>query len=169
MTDNNRSLMVIGFILVAVGVVFFGMNFIPGWTAGMGWPLIFFFLAALLLAPMIVLPGQREWTSALFIPAAINLALGVIFLYNTITGDWGAWAYAWLLILSGVGLGLILASRFGNWDRAVSITGAWMLLVSLTLFGLFGALFGSTTLKLAAPFILILGGALLLLNALRRR
>lgn len=168
MPVNNRSLMFIGLALVAVGVVFFSLNFIPGWTAQMGWPLIFFLIAALLLAPVVLLPGQREWTAALFIPAAVQLALGVIFLYNTISGDWNAWAYAWLLILSGVGIGLILAGRFGKWDRAVAITGMWILVVSLMLFGLFGALFGRPALKMAAPAILIAGGVLLLVQSMRR-
>lgn len=168
MPGNNRMLMIVGIALVVLGAVFFSLNFIPGWTGGMGWPLIFFLIAALLLAPAVMLPEQREWTAALIIPAAIQVVLGLIFLYNTITGDWNAWAYAWLLLVAGVGIGLMIAGRVGRWDRAVGITGMWILVVSLLLFGLFGALFGSPALRMAAPAVLIVGGALLLIQSLRR-
>lgn len=168
MEVTNRSLIVMGAILVVLGLLFLGFNFIPGWSVGMAWPVIFFVLAAGFYIPAFIFPSQRQWIASLFIPGSILLALGLIFFYNTTTNDWTSWAYAWLLIVSGVGLGLALAGWYGQWGRSVVVTGVWMIIVTVTLFSLFGALFGGPALKVVAPILLTVGGVLLLWRALKR-
>ncbi|HEX9014208.1 MAG TPA: hypothetical protein VF813_11850, partial [Anaerolineaceae bacterium] len=71
-------------------------------------------------------------------------------------------------IVSGVGLGLALAGWYGQWGRSVVVTGVWMIIVTVTLFSLFGALFGGPALKVVAPILLTVGGVLLLWRALKR-
>lgn len=168
MEITNRTLAIVGTVLIGVGLLFFGLNFIPGWTLAMTWPVIFFVLAAGFFVPPFLFPSQRQWMAGLFIPGAVLLSLGIIFLYTTISLDWSAWAFAWLLIVAGVGLGLMLAGLYGNWGSGVVTVGVWMLLVNVALFALFGALFGGPALKLAAPFVLTLAGIVLLIRAFRR-
>ncbi len=169
MEISNRSILVIGAILVLVGVFFLALNFVPGWSFGMSWPVIFLVLAAFFFIPPFIFPDQRQWIASFFIPGSILLALGVIFLYNTISGDWRSWAYAWLLIIAGVGLGLALAGWYGRWGRPVVVTGIWMIVINVILFAIFGALFGGPALRVLAPVLILVGGVLLLYRALRRR
>jgi hypothetical protein len=72
------------------------------------------------------------------------------------------------LIIAGIGLGLLLSGRYGNWGNGVVLAGTWMILVNLGLFALFGAIFGGPVLKAGAPVLLTLAGVLLLVRALRR-
>lgn len=168
MQITNRSLVVVGGLLIGLGVLFLALNFVPGWSFGKAWPLIFFLLAAGFVTPVFVFPMYRQWIGALFIPAAVLLTLGLIFLYNSVNGDWSVWAYAWLLIISAVGLGLMAAGSYSRWSRSVVDAGLWLLLVPLGLFALFGALFGGPQIKVIAPVLLLVGGVALLARSMRR-
>jgi hypothetical protein len=131
------------------------------------WPLIFFALAAGFYLPVILWPSMRKELAGLFIPGSILLSLGVIFLYNTITNDWASWAYAWLLVNGGVGLGIILAAWIGEWGRDTMRAGIWMLIVCLAAFGFFATLFGGPVLKVAGPLLIIGFGTWILLRSFR--
>jgi hypothetical protein len=168
MEITNRVLTVFGIILVGFGILLLGLNFIPGWSMAMAWPVIFFILSALFVIPILMFPLQRQWVSAFFIPASILVMLGLIFLYNTITRDWVVWAYAWLLIITGVGAGMALASWYGGWGRDTITVGIWMMLISLVAFSVFGAIFGGPVLRAVSPVVLTLGGVVLLVRALRK-
>ena len=97
------------------------------------------------------------------------LALGLIFLLNVITNDWNSWAYAWLLITGGVGLGLTLGSIVGEWGHGVTQTGNWMMAVSAALFALFATIFGQNDIiKTLGPVVIILAGVLILARVFRR-
>lgn len=168
MQVTNRSLVIVAAVLIGMGLLFLGLNFVPGWSFGMAWPLVFLLLAAGFVVPVFLFPMYREWIGALFIPASILLVIGLIFFYNTISGDWSVWAYAWLLLMSGVGLGLVLAGNYSNWGRGVVDTGLWLILIPLGLFALLGAIFGSPQVRVIAPVLLVLGGLALLARSLRR-
>lgn len=168
MNSNNRGSLVAGVILIGLGLLFFLFNVIPGFRIGALWPMIFIALAAGFFVPPLIWQEHRQGLSGLFIPGAIMLMLGLIFFYNTFTGDWASWAYAWTLIPGGVGLGLWLGSWYGRWGRDSMVVGQWMLAISVLVFGLFGMLFGSQALKIAGPILLILGGLLLMVRAFRK-
>lgn len=168
MQITNRALMLVGGALVLLGGLFLALNFVPGWSFGKAWPLIFFLIAGGFSVPVFMFPMYRQWIGALFIPGAIAFTLGLIFLYNAVFGDWKAWAYAWILLVAGVGLGLMLAASYSGWGRTVVDVGLWLLLVPLGLFALFGALFGSPQIKVAAPALLVIGGIALLARSVRR-
>jgi hypothetical protein len=167
MNTTDRSTSVVAFILIGLGVLFLAFNLIPGLSFGMAWPVIFFLLSAGFYLPPILWPASRQGLAALFIPGSVMVALGLIFFYNTLTGDWASWAYAWTLIPGGVGLGLVLASQMGQWGRGTLQVGVWMMVGSLVVFGFFGMLFGGALLRTVGPILLIAGGVLYLLRSLR--
>jgi len=168
MQSTDRSGTVVAVVLIGLGVLFLAFNLIPGLDIGQMWPIIFFLIAGAFYLPAIVWPSERKALAGLYIPASIMLVLGLIFLYDTITGDWGSWAYMWTLIPGGVGLGLALGSRIGGWGRDTMQVGIWMMVGSLVAFAFFGLFFGSALIRTIGPLLLIAGGALLLLRALRR-
>jgi hypothetical protein len=168
MNRTNQGSIIVGIILIALGALFFIANTIPGLDLGTTWPAIFFLLAGAFYLPLILYPNERRGLAALYIPGSILLVLGLIFFYNTLSGDWDAWAYMWALIPGGVGLGLALAARLGDWGMSALWTGIWLMIGSLAAFGLFGSLFGSDVVRVLGPVLLIAGGALLLLRTVQR-
>ncbi len=169
MTNIDRTTKIVGIFLIAVGAIFLLFNLIPGMDMGKTWFLIFYFLAAGFCLPWLVLPEYRRPLAALFIPAGVLFALALIFTYNVLSDDFAAWAYAWLLIPAGVGLGLMLASLAGQWGRGARATGLWLMAVDVGLFALFASIFGhSDFIKLAGPVLIIFAGALILFRVFRR-
>ncbi|MBE0697323.1 MAG: response regulator transcription factor, partial [Anaerolineaceae bacterium] len=94
----------------------------------------------------------------LYLPAMVLLALGLIFLLNVLTNDWNSWAYAWLLILSGLGLGLALAGRSLRWRKEIFQAGIGLIVLGTSLFAIFGVIAGGKVIQIMAPVLLILGG-----------
>lgn len=158
MEKSNRLVTTASLILVGLGVLSLVLNFILGWAMNVSLPLVtlmlggaFFFLAGALV---------QEWTWAdlLYIPASLLTVLGLIFLVDVITGDWNSWAYAWLLLVAGLGLGMLLANRSRGWPQPVSQISAVAVIGALVLFILFGAIAGGRFVLVMAPILLVLGG-----------
>ena len=168
MNPTDRSSTVVAIILIGLGLLFLAFNTIPGLDIGRAWPVIFLLIAGGFYLPPIIWPSERRRLAGLFIPGSVMLVLGLIFFYNALTDDWASWAYAWTLIPGGVGLGLALASRFGEWGRGTLLVGIWMIAGSVVVFGLFGTLLGGPALKAIGPVALIAGGVLLLLRSFAR-
>jgi hypothetical protein len=169
MQRGKRGTLVLAFFLIFVGVLFLVLTLVPGWNARLSWPLIFFVLSAGFMIPPLVFPKLRIGLSSLFIPGAILATLGLIFTYNVISQDWGSWAYAWLLISSGIGAGLALASWYGHWGKAATLTGIWIMVTSGAVFAFFGFIFGTAIMKMVTAGLLILFGLLLVLRSLRKK
>jgi hypothetical protein len=106
--------------------------------------------------------------AGLLVPGSIMLSLGLLFTYNVLTGDWLAWAYGWSLIVAGVGFGLALGARLGEWGRSSTWVGIWMLVASVAVFAVFGTLFGGPVLKTFAPVLLVISGLVLVLTGFRK-
>jgi hypothetical protein len=169
MENTNRGTVILGTFLIAIGVVYLLLNLVPGIQTVQTWPVIFYFLAAAFFLPVFLWPSAKRGLAGLYIPGSIMLVLGLIFTYDVLTLDWGSWAYAWLLIPGGVGLGLFLGSALGNWERGSLQTGLWMLGVDLGLFALFATIFGSNpVIRMIGPFLIILAGVLVLLRVFRK-
>jgi hypothetical protein len=168
MDTTRRGSIVVGIILIALGVLFLLFSLLPGMYVEVVWPVIFYIIAAAFIAPAFLWPQNRRGLAALFIPGMVFLSLGLIFTYTVATNDWVAWAYAWLLLISGVGLGMLLAASYGGWDRNAFWAGIWMLAISAGLFGLFATLFGTVLLKTIGAILIIVIGGVLLLRAARR-
>ncbi len=164
--SDNRPSSVVAVILIGLGILFLAVNFLDI-DLGRVWPLIFFVIGAGFYTPVLLMPQARAGLAALFIPGTIMIGLGVIFFYNTLTGDWGSWAYAWSLIPAFVGIGLILASRFGQWQGDTARAGTWLALGSAAVFSVLAMFFGSRTFGAIGPILLIGLGVLLLFRSSR--
>lgn len=169
-SPGRTGSILVGVVLIGLGVLFLAINFLSitlnvNLVARL-WPTIFFIGALVFYVPALVASENRRELAGLFVPGTILLTLGLIFLYNTFTGDWGSWAYAWTLIPAGVGLGIALGAVFGGWGRNATMTGLVMAAISVGVFAFFASLFGGFLLKVLGPILIILIGLLLLVRAL---
>ncbi|MBN1540623.1 hypothetical protein JW992_00635 [candidate division KSB1 bacterium] len=163
MSASDRGLLATASVFILIGVLMLALNFVPGANLATLWPLALFVVSLGLLLPLLVWPTERKTLAAFFIPALVLFALGVIFLYDTLSGDWASWAFAWILIPTSVGAGLYLAARFGAWGSAAQKVGVWMALCGIALFALLGLLFGSAAVRIFISILLIVCGILILL------
>ena len=82
---------------------------------------------------------------------------------------WETWAFVWTLIPGFVGVGLLLYGILTRTSGAM-IGAMWTLFISAVLFGIFGWALGGVQIAASVwPAALILFGAFLLIQALRRR
>jgi DNA-binding CsgD family transcriptional regulator len=146
-----------GIGLAAVGLALLALNLALGGIE-FTLPLVFMMLGGAICLLVFFLLPQWRWAPALFIPGLTLAALGLVFLLNVLTGDWKSWAYAWLLVAAGGGLGLALSAVFGGWRPALRLAGIGLVLGGVTLFALFGAIAGGPVIQISAPLLLVLGG-----------
>lgn len=169
MEQEKRATLLLALFLIFLGVLLLVLNILPGWSALVTWPIIFFVFAAGFMIPPLMFPRLRSGLAALFIPGAVLLTMGILFTYNVLSQDWSAWAYAWLLISSGAGGGLALASWYGRWGKGVTLTGIWIMAAGSALFAFFGFIFGGTLMKTLAAILLILLGLGLVFQSVLRK
>ena len=165
MGKTNQVRTIFAIFLICLGIFFMISNLIPGLKIHFNWPVIFLIFGVLFCLPAFIFPEARVGLSALFIPGGMFFSMWMIFYYNTLSGDWASWGYAWLLILSGIGCGLAAASINGGWGKAASLTGFWLAASSFALFAFFAAIFGNVLLRFAGPVLIILLGIYLISRA----
>src|SRR5690606_32059320 len=103
------------------------------------------------------------------VPACIVGGVGGILYWQNASENFGSWAYAWTLIPAFVGTGMILSGLLGGTARQKINEGIWMIVMGLTLFLVFGGLFGG--LDVFGPYwpvLLILLGIMILVRTLLR-
>ena len=159
-------LVVVG--LFALGVVLFGID-----LTQYGWPL-FVIIPGLTLLVVGFLGGGAGAS----VPGGIVTMLGLVLAYQSSTGDWPSWAFAWALIVpGGVGLGLYLqalrdrdpvALRRG---RTLMFVGALIFMIGFVFFesilGISGMDYGIFG-KAALPALLVVIGIILLVRSVQR-
>lgn len=94
-----------GVLLIVLGLVFLAGQMLGVDLRGIGWPLV-----VLLPGIGLVVVGLvgREWRPMLY-AGAIATTVGALLHYQTSTGHWTSWAYAWALVAPGsVGLAQIV-------------------------------------------------------------
>ena len=169
MNESKKGTLATGIILVVLGAAFILINLVPGMTGSKTWPFIFIVAGIGFLLPAMIWPNAREGLAGLYIPGTIFITLGGIFLFNVLSGHWAIWAYAWILIVTAVGLGLYSGALIGKWHEDVRKTGLWMMVVSAALFAFFAALFGDTLVKAIGAGFLILMGIIVVARALLKK
>jgi hypothetical protein len=159
-------LVVVG--LFALGVVLFGVD-----LTQYGWPL-FVIIPGLTLLVVGFLGGGAGAS----VPGGIVTMLGLVLAYQSSSGDWPSWAFAWALVVpGGIGLGLYLQAlrdrdpitlRRG---RTLMFVAAMIFLIGFVLFesilGISGDVYGVFG-KAALPGLLIIIGIVLLVRSMQR-
>jgi hypothetical protein len=107
----------------------------------------------------------------LMIPGVIIAGTGLVLYWQNVTGNWQSWSYTWAITPILVGIGILLAGLLSPAMRPAA-KGGWITLTAgLAAFLIFWSAFtgGWRVLTLVWPVALVVIGALILLNGLRRR
>jgi hypothetical protein len=159
-------LVVVG--LFALGVVEFGVD-----LTQYGWPL-FVIIPGLTLLVVGFLGGGAGAS----VPGGIVTMLGLVLAYQSSTGDWPSWAFAWSLVApGGVGLGLYLQALRDR-DPVMLRRGRTLIFIAAMIF-MIGFVFFESILgisgmdygifgKAALPALLIVIGLILLVRSIQR-
>lgn len=137
-SSRNAGPLVGGALLIAFGVLTLLGQFFQGldfW--GTFWPFIIIAFGALFFVGM--LAGGRS-LSGLAIPGSIFTVIGLMLLYQNLTGHWESWSYGWTIILMAVGLGIFLMGAWGA-NPSQRQSGLQLLRLGTVLFVIFGAFF----------------------------
>lgn len=136
--DKSRNVtgLIVGAILIAIGILSLFGNFFTFMNWDNAWPLIVIGVGLAFFLGMFL--GGRT-AGGLAIPGSVIATVGLILLYMNNTGRWEAWAYAWALIISGVGVGILIN---GAWSDRPDLRkqGLDTIVSGLTLFLLFGVI-----------------------------
>jgi len=158
MKKFNRVIFITSIVLISLGLLSLALDFFFGWRINIGWPLALILLGAVFSILAETLKAKWPGTELLHLPGGLLVTLGLIFLLNILTGDWDAWAYAWMLALAGLGVGGLLANRAGHWPGFVNVAAMTLVIGGVTLAVLFGAIAGGRFAQVMAPILLVLGG-----------
>jgi|GEM_PF-962898 len=164
----NRNNLIIGVLLIAFGLVFIAGQLLNIRIGRFIWP--FFIIAPGGLLLSLAFGKKVVNGEPLAILGSMTTTLGLMLLYQSVTGHWASWAYAWALIApTSIGAGLwAYGARKDRPDMASS--GKTVVTVGLIIF-LVGAVFFEMLIGISnmggilTPILLIvLGGFLLFKN-----
>jgi len=131
-------------------------------------------LLTLIFFVTITLPGLgflwvynrgEDYTAPFAIPATLTIGTGLLLMYQSLTGYWESWAFAWILYGVFLGLGLMMMGRRLNERELVKI-GRLMTIISGVAFIAIGSLviFFTTALLKYGIVLALVGGGLYLLK-----
>ena len=165
----NRSNLIFGLLLVLIGGYFLAVQFFPQFDLGryldFSWPVWVIAAGGLLLVL-----GLLTRTPEMAIPASIVAGIGGILWVQNTYNNWATWNYAWALIPGFVGVGILLSGLLGGRNvREAVREGGRLVIISATLFILFGAVFAGGRMRDLWPLIPIGFGVWLLLEPLLKR
>ena len=103
---RDRGGVALGIALVVLGAVFLIAQSVEVDIGEAGWPFFVIAPGIVLLVAGLVLGGRPA--VGLTIAGSIVTTVGLILLYQNSTAHWESWAYAWALIPTAIGLGMLL-------------------------------------------------------------
>jgi hypothetical protein len=163
----------LGIVFVVVGLFALLVAMVGIDLSQYGWPLFVIVPGLTLLVVGFVGLGQGA-----SVPGGIVTMLGLVLAYQSSTGDWASWAYAWALVAPfGIGLGMYLQALRDR-DSAALRTGRTLMFIGLLIF-MIGFVFFESILgisgrdygifgKIALPILVIVIGAILLVRSIQR-
>jgi hypothetical protein len=161
---SNAGTFIAGTILIVFGLLALARNFFPVFDWGAIWPIAIIGLGALFFLAMLAAGKQA---AAFALPGSIIGGIGLILLFQNITGRWESMSYFWTLIILFVGLGIYIMGWYGG-DVNQKRSGFGVMKVGFILFIIFGAFFEilifSSFNNLVFPILLILLGVYLVLS-----
>jgi hypothetical protein len=140
MTNQNSKIgaLVAGIVLISFGVLaLFGQLFQNFHFWAYVWPLALMGCGALFFVGMLV--GGKSM-AGLAIPGSIISVLGLMQLFQTVTGYWSIWSYSWTLTLASVGLGIFIMGVYQE-DEHRRQSGLKVMKIAAVLFIIFGTFF----------------------------
>jgi hypothetical protein len=165
--QTNRSkvgTLVVGTILIAFGLLGVFRNFLPRFDWGSIWPFAIIGFGVLFFVTMVA--GGKP-AAAFAIPGSIISGIGLILLFQNLTGHWESMSYFWTVIIMFVGVGIYLMGWYGG-DPNQKRSGVGVIKVGFILFVIFGTFFEvfifSSFNNLIFPVLLILLGVYLILS-----
>jgi DNA-binding CsgD family transcriptional regulator len=72
-----------------------------------------------------------------------------------VTKDWKSWAYAWLLLLMAIGIGLLMVNRDTYKNTLLRLIGWGLTISGITFFAIFGAIAGGLFIQVIAPLLIV--------------
>jgi hypothetical protein len=160
---SNAGTLIAGTILIVFGLLALAGNFIRNVDWGFLWPFTIIGFGGLFFLAMFA--GGRQ-AAAFAIPGSIIGGIGLVLLFQNITGRWESMSYFWTLIILFVGVGIYLMGLYGG-DENQKRSGWGVIKVGFVLFIIFGAFFEmifSSFGNLLFPILLILLGGYLVLS-----
>lgn len=166
--QNVTPSTVLGGLLIAVGALFLATQLLRTDAGRYAWPFFVILPAVALL--VIGLVSRTGGGVGLALAGSVTTALGLLLLYQNTTGHWASWAYAWALLPTAFGLGLILQGTVGREPhrvrdgRRIASSGVVLLAIGFAFFELVLGMSGFR-LPLTASFwpLILIGVGLLLL------
>jgi len=160
---SNAGALVGGSVLIAFGLLALAGQVFRSVDWGFLWPFIIIAIGAMFFVAMFA--GGKQ-TAGFAIPASIVGGIGLVLLFQNITGHWESMSYFWTLIILFVGAGIYIMGWYGS-DEGQKKSGMGVMKVGLILFIIFGAFFElifSSFNNLLFPILLILVGAYMILG-----
>ena len=134
---SNAGALIGGTVLIAFGLLSLAGQIFRTLNWGALWPFIVIGFGALFFVAMFA--GGKQ-AAGFAVPGSIVGGIGLVLLFQTLTGHWESMSYFWTLIILFVGLGVYLMGWYGG-DEAQRRSGLGVMRVGFILFIIFGAFF----------------------------
>jgi hypothetical protein len=160
---SNAGTLIAGTILILFGLMALAGQVFRFINWGAIWPIVVIGFGALFFVAMAV--GGRQ-AAPFAIPGSIISGVGLVLLFQNITGHWESMSYFWTLIILFVGFGIYMMGRQSGDDKQKQ-SGWGVMKVGFILFLIFGAFFEmifSSFSNVLFPILLIALGAYLVLS-----
>ena len=165
---HNTGGLVGGAILIALGTLFLLGQFINFSAWQYLWPLAIVGMGAVFFIGMVA--GGKP-AAGLAIPGSILSTIGLLMVFQSLTGHWEAWSYGWTVIILAVGIGIFIMGAWSG-NRTQRQSGLRLAGIGFVLFAIFGSFFelllfgadGSAWRQVVLPAALILAGLWLIIR-----
>lgn len=160
---NNAGALIGGAILIGIGLLSLVSRVFSDIDWWLLWPFTLIGFGALFFIAMFA-TGKNG--AAFAIPGTIISGIGLVILFQNITGHSQIMTYIWTLIVFFVGLGIYLMGWYGE-DANQRKSGAKVMKIGFILFVIFGTIFETVFSSLdnvIFPILLILLGGYLVLS-----
>jgi hypothetical protein len=160
---SNTGALIVGTLLIVFGLMALAGRFFSFVDWDSLWPFAIIGFGALFFVAMF---AGGKGTAAFAIPGSIIGGIGLVLLFQNITGHWESMSYFWTLIITFVGVGIYVMGWYSG-DENQKRSGWRVMKVGFTLFIIFGVFFEtifSSYSNILFPLLLIALGAYLVLS-----
>lgn len=160
---TNVGALIGGSLLIGFGLLSLMGNIFRGFNWGFLWPFFIIGAGALFFIAMF---ATGKSGAAFAVPGSIIGGVGLVLLFQNITGHWESMSYFWTVILIFVGLGIYIMGWYGEQPQQKD-AGARVIKIGVIMFVIFGTFFEmifSSFSNMIFPILLIVLGAYLVVT-----